>query len=506
MNAKITQKPTSKGLILGLVLVAQFMVVLDATITTVALPKIQSSLHFHTPADLQWVINAYTLLFGGFLLFGGRAGDLFGRQRLFVAGISLFTAASLFNGFASSATMLVIGRAAQGLGAALVAPAVLSIIMSTFNDGADRRRALGIFSAVTAVGSAAGLLFGGVLTQELSWRWVFYVNVPVGIVGGLLALRFIPNSRAEKRPKTIDVAGATAVTSGLMLLVYAIVNAQRWSWGSARTLGLIAAAVALLTSFVAIELRSKEPLIRLGIFAKRSLSTANAAMFLFVSGLFVTLFFPTLYLQDILHYSPIKTGLAFLPFPAALMITAGIGQQLMRRSGVRPPLIAGLALTGTALFLFSKLPTDGTYAANFLIPLVISAIGVGLALPALILVATTNVEGDEAGLASGIINSSQQVGGALGLAVLSSVAVSRTASILGHLGRPPTAHEQAHAMVAGFQRGFTVGTGLLIAATVMVAALLRRSDVAQLDAAETAGEVPTLEPAVPQAPEEAIAA
>ncbi len=473
----------NKALILALVLVAQFMVALDGMITAVALPDIQRSLHFDA-ADLQWVFNAYTLAFGGFLLFGGRAGDLFGRLRFFVAGITLFTAASLVNGLATSSMMLVAGRAAQGLGGALVSPAVLSIILLTFSDGPERRRALGVFGGVNAAGLALGLLLGGVLTDALSWRWVFYVNVPVGVIGAALALRFIPESRAEMRTKTVDVAGALTVTGGLLTLVYAIVNAREWGWDSTQTLGMFTAAAALLSAFIVIELRSREPLVRLAIFAKRSLSVANAAMFLCMSALFTMLFFPTLYLQNILGFSPIETGLLFLPLPVTLIIAAGVGQQVMRRFGVRPAVLAGLALTGAAMFLFSGLSADGSYAADILPGLIVCAAGVGLLLPALTLVATTNVEGDEAGLASGIVNTSQQIGGSLGLAILSSLAASRTASFLSHLGGEPTLHDQMEATVAGFQRGFSAGAIMILVAVVLVALLLRRSDVAQLDAAE----------------------
>jgi EmrB/QacA subfamily drug resistance transporter len=481
-------KDVNRWLVLALVSIAQFMVILDATIVNVALPSIQDSLDFSS-ADLQWVINGYTLLFGGFLLLGGRAGDLFGRQRLFVAGLTLFTVASLVNGLATSSNVLIAGRAAQGLGAALVSPAVLSILMTAFSEGRERARALGLFSAISTGGGAAGLLLGGVLTDALSWRWVFYVNVPVGIAGVLLALRFVPDSRAERRPAGVDIAGATAVTGGLLALVFGIVKAQDWGWTSGRTLGVAAVAVALLASFVAIELRSREPLVRLGIFAKRSLSTANVGMLLLASGMFAMFYFMTLYLQEVLGYSPIRTGFAFLPLPVAIAAGAGIGQVLMGRVGVRTVLYAGLALGAAGMFLLSGVPTAGSYAADLLPGFLVLAVGLGLAFPALILIATTTVTDDEAGLASGLVNTSQQVGGALGLAALSTFAASRTSDVISGFGASVTANDRTAALVDGFQRAYAIGGFLMVAALVIAAALIRRSDTAVI------AEEPEAEPA-----------
>src|SRR3954468_781581 len=316
---------TSKWAILALVAVAQFMVVLDATAVNVALPSIQHGLHCSQPS-LQWVVNGYTLLFGGFLLLGGRAADLFGRKRLFLIGIAVFSAASLLNGLASSAGMLVAGRALQGLGAALVSPAALSIITTTFAEGRDRNRALGVWSAVSAGGGAFGLLAGGALTEALSWPWIFFINVPIGVGAIAFAFRYLPESRSETHER-IDIAGAVSVTAGLVVLVYAIVKAQAWGFGSPRTLGLAAVAAVLLGAFVWIESRSKAPLVRLGIFRKRSLTGSNVAMTLVAAGMFSMFFFVTLYVQQILGYSPLKAGLAFLPVTAGIIIGAGIAQQ-----------------------------------------------------------------------------------------------------------------------------------------------------------------------------------
>src|SRR5438876_2209352 len=356
---------TNRWLILVIVCLAQFMVILDATIVNVALPSIQRGLHFSN-ANLQWVINAYTLIFGGFLLLGGRAADLFGRRRLFMAGVVLFSLASLLNGLATSDNMLIVGRGLQGLGGALVSPAALSIITTTFAEGRDRTRALGVWSAIAGGGAAVGLLLGGILTDLLSWRWNFFVNVPVGAATLALALRYVPESVAEKRHSAVDVAGAASVTGGLVTLVYAIVKAQEFGWTSARTLGLGAVAAALLATFVWIETRSKAPLVRLGIFRNRSLTGANSAMVLVVSGMFAMFFFATLYVQEVLGYSPLKAGLAFLPVTAGIIVGAALAQQGIRKLGPRVQTVVGISLAATGLFLLSGLPWNGSYSSDLL--------------------------------------------------------------------------------------------------------------------------------------------
>jgi EmrB/QacA subfamily drug resistance transporter len=468
---------TSRQLVLALVVVAQFMVVLDATIVTVALPSIESSLHFHSQLSLQWVINAYILVFGGFLLLGGRAGDLYGRRTLFVAGLALFTGASLVNGLAQSSEMLIAGRAAQGLGGALVSPAVLSIIIATFTGAGERAKALGIFSAVTTGGAAVGFVLGGVLTDALSWRWIFLVNIPIGVLGVLLALRYLPNSRDQVRRRSLDVPGAITVTGGVSLLVYAVVNAQAWGWGSTRFILTAVGAVLLLLAFVAVELRSRAPLVRLGIFMSRSLSAANATMFLFISAQYTMLFFPTLYMQQVLGYSPIKTGLAYLAWPLAMMATAPLAVRAMPRFGARPLLAVGLALGAAGLFMISRLPDHGSYAAHILPAFVVNAAGAGLTYATLFMVATAGVRSQEAGLASGIINTSQQLGAAIGLSALAAVAASRTAHLLQGAGSPA---ERTHALVVGFQRGFLIAGMLVIAAAVVAILTVRRHDLEQL--------------------------
>src|SRR6266542_1070002 len=463
----------NRWFVLSIVALAQFMVVLDATITNVALPSIQSTLHFGS-ADLQWVINAYTLLFGGFLLLGGRAGDLFGRRRLFVAGLVLFTAASLMNGLATSSTMLIVGRAAQGFGAALVTPAVLSILTTTFSEGRERARALAVFAAIATAGGASGLILGGVLTDLLSWRWVFYINLPVGIAAAILALRFVPDSRAEHRPAGTDIAGASLVTGGLLLLVYDIVKAQQYGWTSGRTLGIAAAALALLVAFVFVELRSRALLV--------------------ASGLFSTFYFISLYLQDIHGDSPLRAGLSLLPFPVTIAISSVLSQSLLPRLGVRRLLYFGLTVVSAGLFWLSALPAEGSYLANLFPAILVMAFGLGFTFGPLILIGTTGVVDDEAGLASGLFNTSQQVGGALGLAILASLAAGRTSGAISNgIGH-------AQALVDGYTRAYLVAGGLSIAALALVVSLIRRSDVAQIDqqvevAESVPEEVPALEAA-----------
>ena len=321
-------------LVLVIVGLAQFMVILDATIVNVALPSIQRSLHF-SESGLQWIVNAYAITFGGFLLLGGRAGDLLGRRRIFLIGITLFSAASLMNGFAGSSGILIAGRGLQGLGGALIAPAALSVLTTTFAEGRERTLALGVWSAIAVGGGAIGLLLGGVLTSWLSWQWIFFVNVPVGVAAIALAIRFVPESRVENASGGIDVTGAVTVTAGLMVLVYALVNAQSAGWLSLQTLGLTAVSVALLATFVVLQRRLRHPLIRLGIFRMRSLTGSNLAMLLVAAGMFAMFFFATIYVQEVLGYSALSAGLAFLPVTAGIIVGAGLSQQLIRRVGVR---------------------------------------------------------------------------------------------------------------------------------------------------------------------------
>jgi EmrB/QacA subfamily drug resistance transporter len=470
-------------LALVVVCLGQFMVVLDATIVNVALPAIKADLHF-SQANLQWVVNAYTLLFGGFLLLGGRAADLFGRRNLFIAGATLFTAASLVNGFASSEGMLIGARAAQGLGAALMSPAALAVITTSFAEGAERTKALSIWAAIASGGSAVGLLLGGILTEALSWEWIFFINVPIGVAIVFAALRLVPNSRVEGGSRHFDVVGAVSVTAGLLVLVYAIVKAQDWGWGSSSTLGLAALAVVLLAAFIWIESRSPFPLVRLSLFKLRSLAVGNGVFLIVVGGLFAMFFFASLYLQNILGYSALTTGFAFLPVTVGIAMGAVTAQQLVPKTGVRPVLLTGLSVAAVGLTLLGvATQVDGSYLGVLggLFPM---SLGMGAVFVTLTLVATTGVDESDAGLASGIFNTSQQVGGALGLAILSTLANERTTGILGDLTGQPTHAQVQSALVEGFQLAFFVAAGLLAVGALLLGLLLRQRDVARIDAGD----------------------
>jgi EmrB/QacA subfamily drug resistance transporter len=465
---------SNRWLVLAIVCLAQFMVVLDATIVNIALPSIQRGLSF-SDANLQWVINSYTLVFGGFLLLGGRAADLLGRKRLFVAGVVVFSLASLLNGLAQSSGMLIAGRGLQGLGGALVSPAALSIIMTTFPGTQERTKALGVWSAIAAGGAAFGLLLGGVLTDLLSWQWIFFVNVPVGLAASAAAVRFVPESRDETARRSFDVAGAFSVTAGLMVLVYAIVKAQEYGWGSGRTLGLIGGAAVLLAAFVVIELRSKAPLIRLDIFRKRALTAANIAMMFVAAGMFSMFFFASLYVQDVLGYSPLKAGLAFLPVTSGIVIGAAAAQGLIKRFGARAVGTGGVLLATAGMLVLTGLPVHGSYVSNLLVGLFPMSLGMGLTFVPVTLLATAGVSAEDSGLASGLLNTSQQIGGALGLAVLSTLSASRTTSLLADGASRP------EALVGGWHVAFTGAAILLGSAAVSLVVLLRRRHLADVD-------------------------
>jgi EmrB/QacA subfamily drug resistance transporter len=375
--------------------------------------------------------------------------------------------------------MLIGARALQGLGAALISPAALSIISTTFAEGKERARALAVWAAIAIGGSAVGLILGGVLTQYFSWPWIFFVNVPVGIAAFILSLRLIPESRDVHAHRSYDVAGAVTVTAGLMTLVYGIVGAESAGWGSTRTLGLFALAAALLATFVVVELRAKAPLVRLSIFKIRSLLTANVAMFLAMSGMFAMFFFNTLYIQRVLGYGPLKAGIAFLPFTAGIMISAGIASQFAPRIGVRPVAAVGFLLSAAGLLLLTQLPVDGSYLENLLPSIVLTSLGMGAVFMPLTLIATTGLKDEDQGLASGLFNTSQQIGGAFGLAVLSTLATSKSASAGG---------SQAEALVVGFQWAFAAGAVAMLAALGVLLGLLRRRHVARIEEQAASGE------------------
>jgi EmrB/QacA subfamily drug resistance transporter len=463
--------PRAKSLALVLLAMTQFVIVIDASIVNVALPSIGAHLHF-ARADLSWVVNAYTLTFGGFLLLGGRMADLLGRRRMFMLGLVLFSVASFSGGIAQSEGWLIAARAVQGLGAAIVSPAALSIITTTFAEGAERNRALGIWGAVAGAGGAAGVLLGGILTSGLSWRWVLFVNVPIGIVAAMLAPRTLLESRAEDGGQSFDLPGAVTVTAGLALLVYAVVDAVNSGWGSTATLLRLAGAVALLVAFLAIELRQRQPLMPFSIFRLRTLRGANIVGLLIGMSLFSMFFFISLYLQDVLHYSPIKTGVAYLPLAVGIILSAGAASQLVTRVGFKAPLILGLLLIAGGLLWFSQVPAfGGSFAADVLGPSLLAAVGLGFSFVPVTIAAVTATDPHEAGLASGLINTSQQVGGALGLAILATVANSRTQGLF-HAG----VHSAAVALTKGFDRAFLVGAGFAVAGAILAAVLISSRD------------------------------
>jgi EmrB/QacA subfamily drug resistance transporter len=475
-----TTRPTNRWLILVIACLAQFMVVLDATIVNVALPSIQRGLGF-SASTLPWVVNAYTLTFGGFLLLGGRASDLLGRKRVFAAGIALFSAASLLNGIAQSPTMLIIGRGLQGLGGALLSPAALSIITTTFTRTDERTKALGVWSAIAAGGGAVGLLLGGVLTDLVSWPWIFIVNVPVGIAAFAATLRYVPESRAELAHRTFDLRGAVTVTAGLIVIVFAIVKSATWGWGSASTLGLLAVGLALLALFVVLERRSRAPLVRLSIFRIRTLAVADAVMLLVASGMFGMFFFASLYVQEILGYSPLRAGLAFLPVTAGIVIGAGIAQQLVRRIGVRNVGVLGISLATAGMVVLTQLPVHGTYVGDLLTGLMPMSIGMGLTFVPITLLGTGGVRHEDAGLASGLFNTAQQVGGSLGLAILASLAANQTSSLLHGIGGAAGQAAQVAARVSGYHVAFAAAAAMLGAGALVLVLGLRRRHVEAID-------------------------
>ena len=476
---------TRKGLALVLLAAAQFVVVLDASIVNVALPSIGRDLNF-SQEDLSWVVNAYTLVFGGFLLLGGRMADLLGRRRVFVAGLILFSVASLAGGLAQSPGWLVAARAAQGLGAAILSPAALSIITTTFAEGAERNRALGVWGAVAGSGGAAGVLFGGLLTEYAGWEWVLFVNVPIGIAVAFAAFRVLPESRIDG-PRHFDAAGAFTITAGLSLLVYALVDTVNAGWESTQTIVLIAISLLLIGVFIAIELRSKSPLVSFRIFRNRTLTGANVVALLVAMALFSMFFFVSLYMQQVLGYDALKAGLAYLPLAFGIIVSAGVASQMVTRIGFKPTLIAGLVLTAGGLIWFSQVSPGGEYVSDILPASLLAAFGLGLAFVSMTVAAVSDVSGRDAGLASGLINTSQQIGGALGLAILATIANSRTEDVMKTAGGDPQALPTA--LTEGFQDAFMVGAGFAIVGALLALVLI--SNKASREHAEAArrGEV-----------------
>jgi EmrB/QacA subfamily drug resistance transporter len=481
------------GLALLVIATAQLMVVLDATIVNVALPHIQSALGF-SDSGLEWVVNAYALTFGGFLLLGGRAGDILGRRRVFIAGIIVFSVASLLGGFATTQAWLLAARAVQGVGGAIVAPTALSLVTTTFEEGPPRNRALGVYAAMSIAGAAVGLMAGGLLTTYASWRWVLFVNVPIGVVVALLAPRVLAES--PRRPGRFDLPGAITGTLGLAALVYGLSSAATTPngvshWGDTKVVASLAAAAVLLTSFVIIEARGRHALMPLRIFRNRSRSSAYLIMLIVGTAMFGMFFFLTIFVQDVWHYTALRTGIAYLPMVGMIMAMAGLSAQLVPRLGARPLLLTGSALASGGMFWLSRISEHSSYGSGLLGPTLVTAAGLGMLFMPATLVALSKVDDSDAGLASSLVNTGQQVGGSIGLAVLGTVAwtvvantarnaatAARSAAIAaagaGHPLHLTAAQIQAaktgildHALAVGFSRGFVVSAGIMLLALIV---------------------------------------
>jgi EmrB/QacA subfamily drug resistance transporter len=486
-----TARNAHENVILALVCVAQLMVVLDVSIVNVALPDIGRSLAY-SPTGLQWVVNAYVLTFAGFLLLGGRAADLFGRRRVFLAGLGLFTLASLLGGFAQNSAELTAARAAQGFGGAVLSPATLTIIMTTFTEGHKRHRALGAWSAVAGAGGALGVILGGVLTSYLSWRWVLFVNVPIGIVAGVAARRYLTESRRPDASRDLDVTGALLATAGLATLVYGIVGTDVHPWGSGRTIGLLAVGIALLGIFVLTQAKTATaPLMPLSLFRSRFVSGANAVMLLVGVFFFSMWYFLSLFLQNVNGFGPLKTGLLFLPMSAGIIVGAQTSSRIIGRVGPRRLLIVGTVLAAIGFGWLGQLSSTSSYAGGMLGPTLLITVAIGLSFTPLATAATTGVHWSQAGLASGVLNTSRQVGGSIGLAVLATIATAHTESLPGGRQIGASAAYRS-ALASGYDRAFIVG------AVVAFAALLATFTIPTQPKPDAAAPVDPTESAQPE--------
>jgi EmrB/QacA subfamily drug resistance transporter len=481
----IASKHDRRWSALALIVTAQFMVILDVAIVNVALPSIKTDLGF-SQTNLQWVISAYAILFGGALLLGGRLADLLGRRRLFVAGLALFALSSLLCGLAWSEGSLIGFRALQGLGGALLAPAALSLLMTTFAEGRERNVALGIYGAASGSGAAAGVLLGGILTSYLSWSWIFFINVPVGIAAIALTPLLLRESRAELPHRHFDFIGAASITSGLMLLVYAMTRATSDGWGSGTTLALLAGAVALVGAFIVIELRSRSPLLPLRIFRMRTLTAANVAMAIVGAVAFSEFFLLTLYLQDVLHYSAVQSGVAFVGFALTVVVISNVAQVIVRRVGIRPTLTAGLLVFAASLAWLTRLPVDGHYFWDLFPGFVAGGAGMGLSFVPVTIASLTGVERADAGVASGLINTSRQIGGAIGLAAVSAIATTATNHyVSAHSGVTAVS---GPALDHGLRIGLYTLTGLMAFGALLAVTLVRPAPTPTVVAERLDGE------------------
>ncbi len=486
MSGPDMSSPRAKNLALVLLALTQFVVVIDASITNVALPSIGKALDI-SQDDLSWVVNSYTLVFGGFLLLGGRLADFFGRRRMFMTGMALFGAASLAGGFAQSEEWLIIARAIQGLGAAIASPAALSIVTTTFSEGSERNRALGIWGAVAGAGGAAGVLLGGILTQWAGWEWVLFVNVPIAaFVVWQAPKRLIESKAEEESERTLDIPGAVSITAGLALLVYTLVDAANIGWTSTETIIRGTAALALIGVFVVIELRTRKPLVPFSIFRNRTLRAANIVGILTGMSLFSMFFLITLYLQQVLGQDALEAGLSYLPLAISIILAAGVAGQLVTRIGFKPVLVTGLLFVAVALAWFNQISPDGSYLADVLGPSVLAGIGLGLSFVPVTIAAMSGTIPEEAGLASGLINTSQQIGGALGLAILASIANSSTNDAFSS-----GVTEKTVALTQGFSDAFLVGACFALAGAILAAVLISSKDSREHAEAAQRGEVDT---------------
>src|SRR5688572_7882745 len=455
--------------------IAYLMVVLDVSIVNVALPSIQTDLGF-APEDLQWVVSGYALTFGGFLLLGGRMGDLLGRRIIFMIGLASFAAFSLLAGLATSPEMLIVARLLQGAAGAVLSPSVFSIVSVLFKEGAERNKALGILGAIAGSGAAIGVLLGGVLTEYVGWEWIFYVNVPIGLGALALVPRYVTESRADGMTRHFDTAGAVTVTGSLMLLVYGLTQTTNVGWTSVQTLGALVGSAVLMAAFLWIENRSRSPLVPLGFFRRRTPTAANVIGLGLGTMVFGMFFLLSLYMQQVLGFSAIKTGLGYLAVALTAVVASGVAQALVTRAGVKPILAIGMGLLGGGLAYFTQVSVDGSYLADLLPGFLLIGVGLGFSFVPVSIAALAGITGDDAGLASGLINTSQQVGGAIGLAVLATVSTTRTENLLADGANPATA------LTSGFQIAFWVGVGLAVASLIATLVYLRKEDLEQVPA------------------------
>jgi EmrB/QacA subfamily drug resistance transporter len=475
----MAEKIRSHWWILIILALAQFMIVLDSSIVNVALPAIEKAFHM-SPTSLQWIVTAYTLTFGGFLLLGGRAADLFGRRKLFLTGIAVFGVASLIDGLAPNGGLLIALRAAQGLAAALMSPAALSIVLVTYREGHERNTALSVWGAVASGGAAAGVLFGGIITQYLGWRWNFLVNVPISIAVFLAARALVPLHESEETHNDLDLPGAISITAALMTLVYGLVEAPSHGWTSGSSLTYFAVAIALFVFFYFNEKRSKHPLVPFDIFRIRSVTAANLVQLPIMGGMFSVFFFTSLYIQSVLGYSPVKSGLSFLVIPFAIAISATQAPRLIKKIGYKPIIMVAPLVVAVGLFLLGHIRVDGDYLHDILPGFILMGLGMGATFVSLTIAATSGVTGRESGLASGLLNTSQQIGGALGLAILLGLSVSSATRFAKHVAHPDKLTPLV-AQVHGYHAAYYLAAGFMVLASFIATVLIKQQKVSDAD-------------------------